>query len=202
MWEFFKQYPFIIGAFSGSLAAYLLGLIVTYLRRDKRWIGYSIENRNVAMKGHTKLKMKFEDRDIERLDSHSVVLSNIGNMALTKQLVTIELDGEIVEATIKGPAGCKIAEDRKKSTLGLTPDLLNPKERVEIEITSADTSRGDLRVVARGEYLEVKSVSAVDLDPDLLVAALETLPFAGRMIAAMYRIVQAPSRSGSRILNR
>src|SRR5258708_37277015 len=198
MWDFIKQNPFVTGALSGSLAAYLLGLFVTYLRREKKWLGYSVESRIVALKGHTKLKMKFEDRDIERLDSHTVVLRNIGNKALTKQIITIELagGGEIVEVKLKGPTGGAIAEDRQKSSLTLTPDLLNPTEQVEVELTSADTPHGDVNVLARGEYLQVRSLSSIDIDPELVVGALKAVPFTGNLMAAMYRLVISIGKAG------
>ena len=196
MWDFIKQNSFIVGAFSGSLAAYLLGLLVTYWRREKRWLGYSIDSRVVALKGHTKLTMKFGDRDIERLDSHTVLVRNVGNKALTKQPITIELagQGEIVEVKVNGPAGGAISEDRQKSSLALVPDLLNPNEQIEIELTTADMPEGALQVLARGEYLQVRSLSSIDIDPELVAGALKAVPLTGNLLAAMYRLVLAFGR--------
>lgn len=81
MWEVLKDNPFIVGALSGSLAAYLLGLLVSYLRREKRWFGYSIESRSIVKAGDERVSMKFEGRDIRRLDSHTVLIRNTGNRA-------------------------------------------------------------------------------------------------------------------------
>jgi hypothetical protein len=43
-----KEYSFVVGALTGSLASYLLGLIVSHVRREKRWLGYSIDSRNIV----------------------------------------------------------------------------------------------------------------------------------------------------------
>ena len=42
MFDFIQANPFVVGALTGSLAAYLLGLLVSYWRREKRWLGYSV----------------------------------------------------------------------------------------------------------------------------------------------------------------
>jgi hypothetical protein len=84
MWDFLKANPFIVGALTGSLAAYLLGLLVSYIHREKRWLGYSVSSRNIVQKGHSKLEMKYDGRDIVRLDSHAIQLRNIGNRPLNQ----------------------------------------------------------------------------------------------------------------------
>jgi hypothetical protein len=89
MWQFLKDNSFVAGALSGSLAAYLLGLLVSHLRREKRWLGYSIESRNIVKAGDSRISMKFENRDIRRLDSHTVIIRNIGNRPLAKVPVRI-----------------------------------------------------------------------------------------------------------------
>ena len=82
MWEFIKDNPYVVGAVTGSLATYLLGLLVSHLKRDKRWLGYSITSRNVVQAGPKKLALTYDGKPVSRLDSHTVAFRNIGNRPL------------------------------------------------------------------------------------------------------------------------
>src|SRR5205809_5330701 len=88
--DFLRQNAFIVGALSGSLAAYLLGLLVSYWRREKKWLGFSVTSRMIVEKGHPDLALTYKSRNIERLDSHAISVRNIGNRSLTKQPIRIE----------------------------------------------------------------------------------------------------------------
>jgi hypothetical protein len=190
MWDFLKANPFVVGALSGSLAAYLLGLLVSYLRRDKRWLGYSVSSRNIVHRGHTKLAMKYDGRDIVRLDSHTIVLRNIGNRPLIQQPVRVECvgGGEIVELALHAPDGAACTPQYDGlGALVVTADLLNPGEVVTIGLTVADASVGDIKVVARGELLQVKQIGERADTTELLQALLPHLPFGG-LLFDVYRI--------------
>lgn len=93
MWEFIKRNQFIVGALSGSLAAYLLGLVVSYWRRDKRWLGFSLTSRNVVQAGPKKLALTYDGKSIQRLDSHTILFRNIGNRPLGALPVKIQCTG-------------------------------------------------------------------------------------------------------------
>ena len=165
MLEFFRANPFLLGALSGSLAAYVLGLFVSHLRRERRWMGYSVSSRNIVQGGHSKLAMKYENRDVVRLDSHTIIVSNIGNRPLASLPVRVECakGGEIVEHELHAPDGAKCSGVGEGTTaLVVTTDLLNPGEAVLIGLTVADASASDVKVIARGELLEVRRLGSED----------------------------------------
>lgn len=191
MWEFVRQNQFVVGALTGSLASYLLGLLISHLRREKKWLGYSINSRNVVEKEHSKLAITYGGRDIVRLDSHSVRLRNIGNRALTNLPVWLEVKstGSIIEHEVNSPAGgtfipCLDSAQR----LVITIDLLNPGEAFDVGLTVADAENGEIAVVARAEYLRVKSLNSdVELD-EFFAALLEGLPLGFGFLGA-YRLL-------------
>jgi hypothetical protein len=163
MFEFFKNYPFFLGALTGSLAAYILQLFVNHLRREKKWLGYSINSRNIVSRDHSRLSLSFEGKDIQRLDSHTISIRNIGNKPLVNVPIRIEChnDGSIVEHEVKGPDGSKFtALLESQQTLLVTCDLLNPEETAQLGITIADSTSGEIKFIARGESLVVKEISA------------------------------------------
>lgn len=161
MWQFFKDNQFILGALTGSLASYLLGLLVSYFRREKRWLGYSIESRNVLKADHPLVSIKFNERDIHRLDYHRVFLRNIGNRSLTN--VPIRLVAPrgttILEYEVRGPDGSHLsAIEEDPATIVVSCDLLNPREVAAVAVTAADSSDSELRVIARAEGLVIKKI--------------------------------------------
>ena|SRR2546426_4885144 len=177
MWQFLKDNPFIVGALSGSVAAYLLGLLVSHLRREKRWLGYSIESRNIVRTGHSRLSMKYEDRDIKRLDSHSVLLRNIGNRPLANLPVRIVAsDGaRIVEHEIEAPDGATfVTSQPKNSEIAVTCDLLNPGEAAAVGLTVADSSDGEIKLLSRVEGLTVKRIADRSTTTELIEWLLES----------------------------
>ena len=162
MWEFLRQNQFVVGALSGSLAAYLLGLLVSHLKREKKWLGYTVGSRNIVKRGHSSLSLKFQNSDIERLDSHVVVLRNIGNRPLVKLPVRIDCPGakSIVEHEVKCPDGSEIQTTLEKPHLLVVDlDLLNPEEAIEVGLTVVDSSEAQVQVVARAENLLLKEMS-------------------------------------------
>jgi hypothetical protein len=191
MWEFLKSNPFVVGALSGSLAAYLIGLVVSYLRREKRWLGYSVSSRNIVYGGHSKLTMKYDGKDIVRLDSHTVVIRNIGNRPLVKLPIRIECinGGGIVEHELHAPDGAScVAASDGSGKLVVTTDLLNPGEVVTIGLTVADAKEGEIKVIARGEFLEVKKIGERADTAELLEALMPHLPFIGSLMFDLYRL--------------
>ena len=196
-WEFIKSNPFVVGALTGSLAAYLLGLLVAYLRRDKRWLGFSVSSRNIVQGGHSKLAMKYDERDIVRLDSHTVQVRNIGNRALAKLPVRIESrnGGEIVEHELNAPEGAMFPVVMDGSNcLVITVELLNPGEAFSVGLTVADSRTGEVAVVARAEYLQVKAIGDFLATDDLLDILMPRIPFVGSLMLDLYRLSRAKAR--------
>jgi hypothetical protein len=162
MWQFIKNNSFVIGALTGSVAAYLLGLLVGYWRREKRWVGFSVTSRMIVERGHPDLSLKYKDRAIERLHSHTVTIRNIGNRPLTKQPVRIESaqGGELVAYELDKPRGANFeAAKSDDQTLLVNCDLLNPGEVFIVGLTVVNSPDGELAVTARGENLVCKQIS-------------------------------------------
>jgi hypothetical protein len=154
--EFLRQNSFIIGALTGSLATFLLKLLIDYLHREKRWLGYSVNSRKIVEAGHPDLHIRYKDRDIKRLHSHSVIVRNIGNVALKDIPIRIvsEGGGEIVEHEIQPPEGASFGIVLEEQvTLRIDCDLLNRDEAVTVGFTALDSSNDEVRVVARAENL-------------------------------------------------
>src|SRR5205823_10320186 len=84
MWEFIQKNSFLLAAATGSLATFLITLWVNHLRREKRWIGYSVSSQSVVMRQSGKLTVQFEGQEIQRLDLHAIVIRNTGNRVLSK----------------------------------------------------------------------------------------------------------------------
>ena len=193
MWDFLKDNPFLVGALSGSLAAYLLGLLVSHLRREKRWLGYSVSSRNIVQQGHSKLSMMYDGKQIVRLDSHTVAIRNIGNRPLLKLPVQIHSQGggEIVEHELHAPEGasCSATPDGAGKVI-VSTDLLNPGEVVTIGLTVADSMDGKVNVIARGELLEVKEIGDRADTDELLEALMPHVPFFGRLFFDLYLITK------------
>ncbi len=197
MWEFLKANPFVVGALTGSLAAYLLGLVVSHLRREKRWLGYSVSSRNIVQRGHSKLAMKYGGRDIVRLDSHTIHLRNIGNRPLVRLPVCLEcLDGgQIVEHESMVPHGATYtASLEAQGRLVVTVDLLNPGEAFTVGLTVADAERGQVNVVARGELLEVKDIGERASTEELLQVLMPHVPFVGTLWLALFNLLRSRRR--------
>lgn len=191
MWDFLRANPFVIGALTGSLAAYLLGLIVSHLRREKRWLGYSISSRNIIQQGHTKLAIKYDAKDIVRLDSHAITVRNIGNRPLMNIPVRIECigGGEIVEHELYSPDGAKTtATTEGPGLLVVSTDLINPGEVVAVGVTIADAKDGQIKVVARGELLEVREIGGRADTEELLEVLLPHVPFFGGLWSDLHRL--------------
>lgn len=177
MWEFLKENQFVVGALTGSLAVYLLGLLVSHLRREKRWLGYSVESRNIVKAGDSRISMKFENRDIRRLDSHTVVIRNIGNRPLANIPVRIVASeaAEIVEHDLDTPEGANFtANYPKTSEVVVGCDLLDPGEAAAVGLTVADSADGEIKVIARMEGLTVRRIGERSTTTELLGLLLES----------------------------
>ncbi len=191
MLEFLQQYPFVIGALSGSLAAYLLGLIVSHLRREKRWLGFAISSRVIVERGHPDLVLTYKGRSIERLHSHAVKVRNIGNRALKTQAVRIAtLDGsEIVAHELEQPGNANFSiEIPDRSTLLVMIDLLNPGEGFKVGVTVIDSSDGEIEASARGEYLVCKQMSD-EANIDDLLNAIAGISAINRLMVELMRLL-------------
>jgi hypothetical protein len=176
--QFLRENSFIVGALSGSMAAYLLGLLISFLRREKRRLVYSVESRSIVKVGDSRISIKFENRDIQRLDSHIVIIRNIGNRALTALPIQIVLkdSGQIVEYEVLPPDGANYQVQQLTSgQINLICDLLNPGEAAGVGLTVADsTDDGEVRVLARAEGLTVRRIGERSTSTELLDLFLES----------------------------
>jgi hypothetical protein len=190
MWDFVQANPFVVGALTGSLAAYLLGLIISYVRREKRWLGYSISSRNIVQRGHSKLAIQYDGHNIIRLDSHQVDFRNIGNRPLVNLPVRLEIrgGGNLVDHELTAPDGAQFtAVPEAPASLLLTVDLLNPGEVFSVGLTVADAEHSDISVAARAEFLELREIGPRLDTKDLLEILLPPLPLGG-VIYELYRV--------------
>jgi hypothetical protein len=197
MWEFIQKNQFVVGALSGSLAAYLLGLIVSHLRREKRWLGYSVTSRTIVQSGPSKLHLEYDGNPIKKLDSHTVVVLNIGNRPLGNLPVKIESlgSGRILESELSAPNGANFSVESDGSKIIINVDLLNPGETFSVGLTIADSSSDQgVGVVARAEYLKIREFSNQANTYDLLDVLLPHL-YLGRLILDLYKIY---SRRGNK----
>jgi hypothetical protein len=190
VWEFIKQNQFIVGALSGSVAAYLLGLLVSHLRREKRWLGYSVSSRNVVQSGPKKLSLTYDGQTIERLDSHTVVFRNVGNRALKNLPIRISppTNGRILDWELDAPAGAEFHAKPGNEGLVVTIDLLNPGEAFGIGFSVADAnSLEGTQVIARAEFLELRAIGDRAETGELLEALLPHV-FLGDLLLNLYKI--------------
>lgn len=180
MLEFLRQNPFLVGALTGSLAAYTLGLGVNYLLRRKKWLGYFVSGRRIAERRNPRLVIRYEDRDIDRIHSYTVTLRNIGNVALRDVPVTIQCasPAEVVECEVTAPPGARFTSTiEKPGTVLLHCDLLNRGERAVVGLTTVNSPgvrpSEDIVLAARQEDLDVRKLFPTETpfahDPAMLV---------------------------------
>ena len=190
MWDFIKENPFLVGAASGSLAAYLLGLLVSYWRRDKRWLGYSVTSRNVVQAGPKKLALTYDGKAINRLDSHTVLFRNIGNRPLSALPVKIQCTngGSVLDYELSLPDGATFDSKAEADHIAITIDLLNPGETFSVGLTVADSpATGGIKAVARAEFLELREIGDQANTVDLLKALLPHV-YLGGLVLDLYKI--------------
>jgi hypothetical protein len=159
MAEFLRDYGVLIAFAGGSLTAYLAQLIVSHFRRVKRWLGYSVTSRNIVEADHSEISVRYREEEIARLDSHGILLRNVGNVALSNIPVRIKSgsNSRILDSELSGPEGAEVIQTMvSQSELTVTCDLLNPGEAVSVGLTIADGDDGELRIFARSEGLTVK----------------------------------------------
>ncbi len=193
MWQFLRENQFVVGALTGSLAAFLLGLWITYLRRDKRWLGFTSSSRNVVQRGHSKMSVRYEDREIARLDSHTVVLRNIGNKPLVKLPVSLQLpsSGSILEYETSLPEGSATATELEApDKIVVTLDLLNPGESLSVGITVADCAAESIKVIARAELLEVREMKTLADPMEVFEAMARASPVLGGLNLGLFRLIR------------
>ena len=189
-WEFIKQNTFLVGALSGSLAAYLLGLVVSYFRREKRWLGYTVSSRNVVQAGPQKLTLTYDGKSISRLDSHTVLFRNTGNRPLGALPVKVHCTngGTILEHELTLPEGATFSSIAEADHITVNVDLLNPGEAFSIGLTVADSmGTGGIKPVARAEYLQIQEIGQQANTFDLLEALLPHI-FFGNLILDLYKL--------------
>jgi hypothetical protein len=162
MWDFLKanSNPLGVGALTGSMATYLLTQLVSYLRREKHCLGYSVRNRTIAKSGYPSLVMKYDTRNIVRLDSHTIQFRNIGNRSLVRLPITIEThSGDIVEHESGIPKGAACTRSLNgNGQLVVALDLLKPGEVFFVGLTVVDAEEGRVNVLVRNEFLELKEI--------------------------------------------
>lgn len=196
MWDFIRENPFVAGALTGSVAAYLLGLLISYLRREKRWIGYQVSRRNIVEGGPSKLEVSYAGRSISRLDSQLVQVRNIGNRPLVDQPVQISIaNGEIADCELSLPDGAvaQVATPEPHMRT-VTFDLLNPGEALNIGVTVIDGHDEPVSVVARGELLEVRQIGDRIASEELMEILLPSIPLIGALSLDLLRVTRRLGR--------
>ena len=171
MWEFIQANPFIVGALTGSLASYLLGLLVSYIRREKKILGYSSANRKIIERGDKELKIEYKGQQIESLYSHQIIVRNAGNRALKDIDVQITCDGgKFVEEIITNPQGANytMTKENDSNKIVVKCDLLNKGELFTVGLTSINGKSENVSVIARGEDLICKEISQDTKLPELV----------------------------------
>ncbi len=149
--DFLKQYGSMISAATGSVAAFFLGLLVNHLRRERCTLVYETTSLNAALRGFTKLTMRYEDRDIARLDSHVVVFTHTGNRSL------VDISAKIFPLG-KGKAHeIECVYPPREDTWAKAQDtevvvpirLLKPGEQIKISLVTTDSEGGVVKVICR-----------------------------------------------------
>lgn len=161
-WEFFQQNQFIVGALTGSLAAFLLGLGIEYYQREKKSLGYSIASRKIVDRGDKNLEIKYKDHLIDNFYSHQVTVRNIGNRALKDIPIRISCDrGIIVESELSTPVGSDYKKENidNDRTILVNCDLINRGEAFLVGLTTMNTNSESISVAARSENLTLKEIS-------------------------------------------
>lgn len=190
MWQFIKDNQFLVGAATGSLAAFLLNLMVSYWRRDKRWLGYSVTSRNVVQSGPQKLSLTYDGKKITRLDSHTVIFRNIGNRPLGGLPIRLQCadSGTVLDYELSTPDGAAFKSLSDPTCITVTVDLLNPGETFSIGLTIADSSQtSSPKIIARAELLELREIGSGANTVDLLEALLPHM-YLGGLILDLYKI--------------
>lgn len=147
MLNFLEKYPFVIGALTGSVAAYLLGLLVNYIRREKKILGYSIQSRKIVEIGHKDLTIHYKGQPIERLYSYQVLIRNVGNRALKELPVRIKFESDFLDPELIQPDGAQFKIVIEKSNeIVVHCDLLERNESLKIGFTSIDVVKNDTNI--------------------------------------------------------
>lgn len=157
MWDFLSANQFLVGALTGSVAAFFLSLIHGHLKRERKLISYSITSRSVAEKGSGDLEVTYRGQKILRLDSHSIVFTNSGNRALTSFPLIVDFGegAQAVDIEIKGPAGVKFLARLDGTEVATNVDLLNCGEAVTFGLNVIDGNLDRISVAARAENLKL-----------------------------------------------
>jgi hypothetical protein len=184
MWQFLRENPFLVGALTGGLAAYLLSLLVNHLAREKKRLAYSVTSRKIVERGHRDLEIRYRAEPIERLYSHQIIIRNTGNRALKDLPIRISCNGgRLVEFDWSGPEGAdfRVSPQDDHQTLIVNCDLLNRGEHFKVGLTvvslTLDAAGSQISVVARAENLKCKEITESPfLDPSAFaVNVLATL---------------------------
>jgi hypothetical protein len=157
----FQTSPFLIGALTGSVPSYLLGLLVGWLRRERLLLGFAITSSHAVKKGLQNLHAIYDRMPVSGLDSHEIVLQNIGNRPLTHLPVRIQSEpgSKIVAVEIQPPHGAAPAHESSNDCTAIVKiDLLNPRESLIVRLTVANASALTLAVTARAENLSVRRI--------------------------------------------
>lgn len=161
MLDFLRENQFLVGALSGSLAAYLLGLFVNYLKRQKKWLGYAVESSVVIDANIPDASLVFKGKHATSVCTHQIIIKNIGNVAL-KNIpcnIAIKDPGKIIDFDYRAPPGLKfdILKENENS-LNFEIALLNKAESIVIRITDVNNRDLSIEFLSRQEDMELKSI--------------------------------------------
>lgn len=124
-----------------------------------------------------KLEVKYEGKKADSVYLHSMEIVNTGDEAVTHQPVRIRLEKEanIVDYSFETEPevgfGEVIEKQREKNALDLEILLLNPKDRITLEIFSLDNQNESINVYMKNANVRTRVYSRKSAE-DVLAAAL------------------------------
>jgi hypothetical protein len=107
--------------------------------------------------------------------------------------------GRIVEHELAAPEGVTLTgvlEDDRHLIVHI--DLLNPGETFTVGLTVADAKSHAVKVVARGEYLELREIGEREDSDDLIKLLMPRLPLIGNFAFDLYKVARSRGRRRSR----
>ena len=172
------QFWITVGAsfFGGGLVVFLLGQIIDYVRREKRWLGYDLSSRCIIQRDDPELEIFYKKNPVQRAVLHSIRFKNIGNRPLKETPIILHppsgLGGYKAAATSTNLVNCEYFAAPRG--LGVKFDLLNPGEEVSVAFTGFDCPDEKLQIAARQEGVVTKDISGRSRNERLFEIVFDT----------------------------
>lgn len=145
----------------GGLVVFLLGQVIDYLRREKRWLGYDLSSRCIIQRDDPEIEIFYKKNPVHRAVLHSIRFKNFGNRPLKDVPIILHppsgLSGYKAVASSDNLVKCEYFADPRG--LGVKFDLLNPGEEALVAFTVFDCPDEKLQIAARQEGVVTKDIS-------------------------------------------